>query len=183
MNIVDEIFALFERRGDREYFGETVSQRDHALQVAHFAVQDRAKGPLTVASLLHDIGHLLTGEEGMAERGFDGRHENSGNAWLRQHFSPAVTEPVRMHVAAKRYLCYAEPDYLRGLSDASILSLKLQGGMFNEREATNFLAQPYAHDAVRLRRWDDRGKILGLEVAPIESYRELLTCHSRPIEL
>ena len=174
MDCVERIFDLFSGRGDAEYFGEPVSQKEHALQVAHFAVQDGASEPLIVAALLHDIGHLLAGTEDMAERGIDGRHEDAGWAWLSAHFGPEVTEPVRMHVDAKRYLCRADPSYLETLSPASVLSLELQGGAFDENDAHRFERQPHAMDAVRLRRWDDRGKIAGLGVPGLEQYRSLL---------
>ena len=174
MDCVERIFDLFSGRGDAEYFGEPVSQKEHALQVAHFAVQDGASEPLIVAALLHDIGHLLAGTEDMAGRGIDGRHEDAGWAWLSAHFGSEVTEPVRLHVDAKRYLCHADPSYLKTLSLASVLSLELQGGAFDENDAHRFERQPHAMDAVRLRRWDDQGKIAGLEVPGLEHYRSLL---------
>ena len=174
MDCVQQIFELFAGRGDAEYFGEPVSQKEHALQVANFAARDGASEPLIVAALLHDIGHLLTGTEDMAEKGIDGGHERAGGAWLRKHFGPEVTEPVRLHVDAKRYLCYADPSYLEALSPASVLSLKLQGGAFTENEAHGFERQPHAMDAVRLRRWDDMGKIPRLEVPGLDHYRRLL---------
>src|SRR5258705_5970639 len=101
MDCIEQIFDWFSLRGADAYFGEAVSQQEHALQAASLAMQDRASEALVAAALLHDIGHLLSGDETMAENGFDGRHEDAGNAWLRKYFGPAVTEPVRMHVAAK----------------------------------------------------------------------------------
>lgn len=173
-NCVDQIFALFVKRGGNEYFGERVSQTQHALQVAYFAAQERAPESLIAAALLHDIGHLLSDEEDMAARGVDGRHENSGDIWLRRYFSPAVTEPIRLHVEAKRYLCHVDPSYLGTLSAASLVSLKLQGGAFNKSEAAEFERRFHASEAVRIRRWDDRGKIPGLDVPELETYRALL---------
>jgi [1-hydroxy-2-(trimethylamino)ethyl]phosphonate dioxygenase len=174
MDCVKRIFELFDGRGDAEYFGEPVSQKEHALQVAHFAAQAGASEPLIVAGLLHDVGHLLAGTEEMAENGIDGHHEAAGGAWLKEHFGPEVTEPVRMHVEAKRYLCYADAGYLHSLSPASVLSLQLQGGPFDPPGAQHFYGQPYAADAVRLRRWDDQGKIPDFEVPGLEHYRAML---------
>jgi phosphonate degradation associated HDIG domain protein len=174
MDCVKLIFELFDGRGDNEYFGEPVSQKEHALQVAHFAAQAGASEALIVAGLLHDVGHLLAGTEEMAENGIDGHHEAAGGAWLKEHFGPEVTEPVRMHVDAKRYLCYADARYLRSLSPASVLSLQLQGGPFDSQGARLFYDQPYAADAVRLRRWDDQGKIPNFEVPGLEHYRAML---------
>ena len=174
MHHVDLIFDLFKKRGAIEYFGEAVSQCEHALETAFFAVKDQADETLVAAALLHDIGHLLTGRESMAEKGIDERHEESGCVWLANYFSPATTQPVRLHVHAKRYLCYTDPAYMTKLSSASVLSLNLQGGPFTEREARQFEAQPCAQSAIRLRRWDDRAKIPGLQVPALEHYREML---------
>src|ERR1700730_17622118 len=124
MSTVDRIFELFERRGDEAYFGEPVSQSEHALQAASQAEKEGAPDSLVVAALLHDIGHLVHGlSEGIADRGVDGRPEAVGGAWLSRHFGPEVAAPCRLHVAAKRYLCAVEPEYGRQLSPASVQSL------------------------------------------------------------
>ena len=110
MSIVDEIMDLFARRGEAAYHGEAVSQTEHALQAAELAELEGAPDQLVVAALLHDVGHLLDGQdEDLANRGVDGRHEEAGRAWLSAHFGPEVTEPIYLHVAAKRYLCAADP--------------------------------------------------------------------------
>ena len=180
MDCVDEIFALFEHHGKSAYFGEPVSQEEHALQAAYFAAEDGAPEALVVAALVHDIGHLIDAREDAADRGIDARHEDAGCQWLGRHFPPAVTEPVRLHVAAKRYLCSVDPDYLRGLSAASVKSLQLQGGMFTPEEAAEFLRQPFGNDALRLRRWDDMSKVVGLAVPELSAYRDALWRQLRP---
>ena len=110
MNIVEEILELFARRGASAYHGEAVSQAEHALQAADLADREGAPDRLIVAALLHDVGHLLDGQdEDLAERGVDGRHEEAGGAWLARHFGAAVTAPIRLHVAAKRYLSPSIP--------------------------------------------------------------------------
>jgi [1-hydroxy-2-(trimethylamino)ethyl]phosphonate dioxygenase len=175
MNVVDEILQIFENRGDEAYFGEPVSQKEHALQSAHQAEEEGATQSLIVAALLHDIGHLLHGEgEDIADRGVDARHEDAGEAWLARHFPAEVTEPVKLHVAAKRYLCRIDRTYLGQLSRASLQSLALQGGPFTEEEAREFEKHRYHREAVRLRRWDDRAKIPGLMVPELEHYRPAL---------
>jgi phosphonate degradation associated HDIG domain protein len=175
MSIVDEVLELFHTQGHAAYFGEPVSQTEHALQTAWQAEQEGAVGTVVVAALLHDVGHLLRGlPEDIADRGIDGRHEMAGEAWLARSFGPAVTEPIRLHVAAKRYLCAVDAEYRQQLSPASLQSLALQGGPFNAEEVRAFEQHPYHREAVQLRRWDDRAKIPGLAVPGLEHYRPAL---------
>jgi phosphonate degradation associated HDIG domain protein len=176
MDVIEKIFDLFAGRGDEAYFGEAVSQSEHALQSAHAAEREGASDALVVAALLHDVGHLLHGgPEDMAEQGIDDRHEVVGRAWLARHFGPEVTEPVRLHVPAKRYLCRVDAEYQSKLSPASVLSLQLQGGPMSDEEAKEFEANPFANDAVRLRRWDDIAKVVGMDVPGLEHYRGRFT--------
>ena len=157
------------------YFGEAVTEAEHAYQSAHLAELDRADDTLIASALLHDIGHLLHRHgEDVAERGVDGHHEEIGCAWLGRWFGPAVAEPVRLHVAAKRYLSATDRTYARKLSTASRQSLELQGGPFSPAEAAAFERLPYFREAVRLRGWDDAAKVPGLEVPSLEHYRERL---------
>jgi phosphonate degradation associated HDIG domain protein len=186
--MVDEICALFEKRGEEAYFGEPVSQTEHALQAAYQAENEGAPPALVVAALLHDIGHLVHGlSEDVADRGVDARHEAVGEAWLSRHFGPEVAEPVRLHVAAKRYLCAVDAAYGAQLSPASVRSLDLQGGPFSPAEIQAFEQHRYFREAVRLRRWDDAAKIPRLEVPGLEHYRSRLEAaitaspHHKPI--
>lgn len=163
MTVWNDIGAAFERRGHENY-GEGVSQLEHALQCAAFAERDGAGPALVAATLLHDIGHLLHDlPQDIADQGVDTQHEASGSAWLSRHFGPDVTEPVRMHVAAKRYLAAVEEGYFERLSEASKLSLRLQGGPMTPEQAQAFAAEPFFADAIRLRRWDEEGKIVGYQ--------------------
>jgi phosphonate degradation associated HDIG domain protein len=174
MNCVETILELFKTRGAEAYLGEPVSQQEHALQAAHLAARENAADALVIAALLHDIGHLLTLDESAAERGIDQLHEEQGSRWLETHFGPEVTEPIRLHVAAKRYLCAVEPGYMRELSPASIRSLELQGGPLKRAEVLRFEEHPQHRDAVRLRRWDDQAKITGWAVPDLTRYVTLL---------
>lgn len=159
MDAMQQIRAAFERRGNESY-GEGVSQLEHAIQCAAFAQRDGASPALIAAAYLHDIGHLLHDlPQDIADRGVDTQHESTGSAWLSQYFGPELTEPVRMHVAAKRYLAATEAGYFDLLSDASKLSLKLQGGPMTAAQTAAFEAEPFFADALRLRRWDEEGKI------------------------
>lgn len=170
-----QILAVLSEGGAEAYFGEPVTQLEHALQSAALALRDEASDTLVVAALLHDIGHLVTGgSEDIADHGVDARHEDAGEHWLTEYFGPAVTAPIRMHVAAKRYLCAVEPGYAESLSAASQTSLALQGGAMTADEVQQFANAPWASDAVRLRRWDDAAKVPGLSVPALAHYRGLL---------
>lgn len=174
MSALDDIRAAFAKRGADNY-GEGVSQLEHALQCGACAERDGASPALITATLLHDIGHLLHDlPQDIADRGIDTEHESLGSAWLSQHFGPDVTEPVRLHVAAKRYLATVEKGYYELLSAASIQSLKLQGGLMSPEEAKKYEAEQFAEDAIKLRRWDDEGKIVGLKTPDLAHFEGLV---------
>ena len=169
--IIDTIFALFSEQAHLIY-GESVTTVEHMLQCAHFAAEETAHGTLVASALLHDIGHLVHGmDEDIAEQGIDGHHEDAGADYLAPWFVAAVTEPARLHVAAKRYLCTVDSTYEADLSPSSVLSLKLQGGPMSAAEVTSFEGLEHCEDAVRLRRYDDRGKIPGMKTQSLESFR------------
>jgi len=175
MSVTDEILAVFATRGTEAYFGEPVSIVEHGEQAAHFAREDGADDALVIAALLHDIGHLLEdAPDDIAQWHTDARHEDAGSAWLARHFGREVTDPVRLHVAAKRYLCATAPSYLGKLSPASVVTLGLQGGPMSAQEVEAFRAEPHFREAVRLRLWDDRGKVAGLVTRRLADYRELI---------
>jgi phosphonate degradation associated HDIG domain protein len=180
MSTADEILALYARRGAQAYFGEDVSMSEHGLQAAHFAQDSHAPDALVVAALLHDIGHLTESvPDDIADWTKDAGHERSGSRWLASRFGPEISEPVRLHVPAKRYLCATEPAYSQQLSAASVTTLKLQGGPMSSREITAFESEPYWRDAVRVRKWDDQGKIAGLTTPGFEHYRPLIDRFAR----
>lgn len=155
------IEQLFQQAGDVSY-GEDVTQSAHALQTAALAEEEGASHALILASLLHDVGHMVHPDAALAlEQSQDDTHEQLGAEWLAQFFGPAVTQPVALHVQAKRYLCWADPDYYDGLSDVSKKSLALQGGVFSDDQARDFLQVPYAREAISLRKWDERAKVSG----------------------
>jgi [1-hydroxy-2-(trimethylamino)ethyl]phosphonate dioxygenase len=172
--VVDEIFDTFRSRGHRHY-GESVTERQHALQCATFASRAGEPDTVVAACLLHDYGHLLhdLGED-IAGHGVDARHEDLGAAVLERWFPPEVVDPVRLHVAAKRYLCWKEPSYLAGLSPASHQSLMLQGGPMTDGEASAFESHPNYVPAVSLRRYDDQGKVTDMQTPDIDVFREVL---------
>jgi [1-hydroxy-2-(trimethylamino)ethyl]phosphonate dioxygenase len=167
MNVLGEIETLLTTKGHRPYGLHDVSQLQHALQAAWLAEQVGAEPALVAAALLHDIGHMTHGlGENPAAQGTDDRHEEVGYRYLTAYFGPEVTEPVRLHVAAKRYLCAVEPNYFARLSPDSVLSLKLQGGPMGPRDVAAFRTNPYAGAAVRLRRFDEAAKVKDLDTPP-----------------
>ncbi len=172
---VEQIVCLFEERGDSAYGFEAVSQREHALQTANLARQSGADPALVVAALLHDVGHLLHQlPDDAPENGQDDQHEELGQRWLARWFDVEVFEPVRLHVAAKRYLCAVDPTYQERLSRPSLVSLELQGGPMAPEEIQSFEAAPQYLAAVALRRWDDEAKVPHLQVPGMDDYRSEL---------
>jgi [1-hydroxy-2-(trimethylamino)ethyl]phosphonate dioxygenase len=173
--VIDFIFELFARQGAREYMGEAVTMSQHMEQTAACALADSAPDSLVIAALLHDIGHFI-GEHPIEalENGIDNNHEDVGADYLQAYFPASVSEPVRLHVAAKRYLCATDSSYRERLSNASINSLQVQGGPMNSAEIKVFEANPHHQDAVRLRLYDDDGKVAGLTIKPVTSYRDTL---------
>ncbi|MCU0310171.1 MAG: HD domain-containing protein [Acidimicrobiales bacterium] len=172
---VAEVLDLLTTFGADRY-DEEVSQLDHALQCAALARRAGASDDLVAAALLHDVGHLLAlAEDRPFRAGVDDHHETAGAAWLTPLFPSSVTGPIAAHVRAKRHLAATDPDYLAALSPASTRSLEVQGGPLSAAEAAAFAAGAVAADAVALRRWDDLGKVDGLEVAPLAAHVDLLT--------
>jgi predicted HD phosphohydrolase len=175
MHVVDDILAVLERRGHPCYVNGRLSHREHALLAASMAEEDAAPPALIVAALLHDVGHLLQGgPRDIAEMAVDTRHEEVGSRWLRRYFGPDITEPVRLHVAAKRYLCAAEDGYWEQLAPAAVRNLAAQGGPLSESEARRFEDHPFHHEAVWLRRIDDRATQPGARLPSVAHYRDCL---------
>ena len=173
-NIIDFIGDIFRRLGADSYLGEAVTMTEHMLQTARNAEQAGESDETITAALLHDIGHY-TGEfpENYIDLGVNNRHETMGSAILEKFFPPEVTEPVRWHVEAKRYLCATEEDYFAGLSDASVKTLELQGGPYNEAQCAEFEENPYLDTILNVRRYDDAGKVPGTETPRLEHYLEI----------
>ncbi len=171
---VDQILSFFAARGG-DHYGEGVSQTEHAEQCAHFARMNGASDELVLAALLHDIGHLMHkfGEDA-ADRGVDTRHERIGSGFLARALPDQVTRPIALHVAAKRYLATVNPDYLKELSPASMQSFILQGGTMSQEEIDAFLADPWHEAAMKLRFYDEMGKIVGATLPSFDSYVPLL---------
>ena len=168
---LQNLASLLTEKGNGLYGLSSVLQMQHALQAAWLAERDGRQPALITAALLHDIGHLVHDlGENPAEHGVDDRHEEVGQAYLSRLFGADVSEPVRLHVAAKRYLCAAEHDYFARLSPDSVRSLELQGGPMSGTEMFAFLDNPHAQAAIQLRRYDEAAKVKGLETPPVAHF-------------
>ncbi len=178
--VLIRIDRLFAERGGGEYHGEAVTQLEHALQAARMAELDARPAAWIVGALLHDIGHLLHGHgEDHLAHGINDRHEDLGARFLASAFDPVVTEPIRLHVPAKRYLCAARPGYLDTLSPASVRSLELQGGAMTAGEVEEFEAHPHFAAAAALREYDDRAKAVGRVTPPFAHFCKYLEASLR----
>lgn len=175
------IADLLDSRADGQYGLHAITQRQHALQAAWLAEQQGCPPALIAAALMHDIGHLVHGlGDNPAAEGLDDEHEAVGHAFLARWFGPEVTEPVRLHVAAKRFLCATEADYFGKLSPDSVLSLSLQGGPMSPAEVAGFRALPQAAAAVQLRRFDEQAKVKDLATPPVGHFMPHVAACIRP---
>jgi predicted HD phosphohydrolase len=152
---VAQIIHLYRTEGGARIGRDAVSQQEHALQCGLLAQEAQAGPELVAAALLHDLGHLVTPADPQQR---DHRHETRALVFLRGGFPIAVLDPIRLHVAARRYLCAIDSGYLAGLSPAARRCLHLQGGPLRGEEMRAFLAEPHAPDAVALRHWDDQAR-------------------------
>jgi phosphonate degradation associated HDIG domain protein len=157
--IRETLIEIYTHKATGQYGLSAVNQLQHALQSATLAEAAGEPATLVAAALLHDVGHMIhdMGED-PAKHGVDDTHEELAAAWLSAHFGPEVTEPIRMHVPAKRYLCATDQSYFSKLSEDSVRSLALQGGPMSQEEVAQFRKVPHYDAAVRLRRYDDLAK-------------------------
>jgi len=176
---IERLVALFERASADDYIGEAVSQLDHALQAAALAVDAGAADEEVIAALLHDVGHLELAPDGASMGGYGvARHEHVGADRLAVlGFGPSVTELVRAHVDAKRYLVATRADYAQRLSRASRKTLEHQGGAMTPDEAAAFEADPLLLARLRVRSWDEAAKEPDATVPAFERYVPILRAH------
>lgn len=166
------IIDLYRRLGGQKYADEEVTQTQHAVQCGVLARQANSSPTIVTAALLHDIGHLLvqTDWPTTCSENLDDKHEEVGHQYLIEHFGETVAEPVRLHVASKRYLCTVEPEYQADLSPTSLKSFHDQGGLMSDEEVESFRNHPYFETAVTLRRWDDQAKSTELPTVDVVDF-------------
>tara|TARA_Y100001970_G_C13931716_1_gene698619 strand:+ start:106 stop:642 length:537 start_codon:yes stop_codon:yes gene_type:complete len=173
MNIIEQIISSYLNNKSL-YLGEKVTMSEHMIQTAMIAEKMKSSNNLICSSLLHDYGHfLLEKPDNLVNKKKDGRHEEIGYQFLKKYFIRDVLGPIKYHVKAKRYLA-RDGKYFSLLSNASKISLKLQGGVLNEKEAKEFENNEFFESSVKLRKFDEGAKKFGLKIKSIKDYKKLL---------
>ena len=174
MNIVDKIINNYKSNYDL-YIGEKVTISEHMIQTAMLAEENNSSKSLVCASLLHDYGHFIVEDPNiMVSKTLDGQHEYLAYDFLKDYFKPEVVEPIKLHVKAKKYLC-RDKSYYNLLSEASKISLKIQGGIMGDEEAKTFISLRFHKEALILRKYDDDGKVPNIKIKKIDNYKNLIS--------
>ena len=175
-NIIKKIVEKFQTNKTL-YIGEKVTIAEHMIQTAMIAEKNKSSESLICASLLHDYGHFIIEHPNeLVAKSVDGKHEYIGYNFLKIYFKPEVTEPIKLHVQAKRYLC-REKSYYDLLSKAAKISLKFQGGKMTDDEAKNFILLKYYKEAIKLRKFDEEGKLPDTKIKNINDYAKIIKNH------
>ena len=173
MDIIEKIISNFKNNKSL-YIGENVTISEHMIQAAMIAEKSKSKDFLICSCLLHDYGHfILDDPDELVRKNQDGKHEDIGYEYLKKFFKREVVEPIKHHVMAKRYLA-RDKKYYNKLSNASIVSLELQGGLLNEKEAKLFEKEDFFKEAIKVRKFDEAAKKVGLKIKDIIQYKDLL---------
>ncbi len=173
MNIIDQIISSYLNNKSL-YIGEKVTITEHMIQTAMLAEKNNCSSSLICSSLLHDYGHfILENPDDLVNKKKDGKHEDVGYEFLKKYFVKDVVKPIKYHVKAKRYLARDEK-YYQLLSEASKVSLKLQGGIMNDKETKEFESNEFFENSIKLRKFDEGAKKAGLKIKSINEYKNLL---------
>ena len=174
MQVIDKIISNFTNNHSL-YIGEKVTMSEHMIQTAMLAEKAKCNDDLICSCLLHDYGHfILENPDELVKEKLDGKHEDIGYEYLKDIFKKEITDPIKYHVQAKRYLA-RDKNYFELLSEASKISLKLQGGVLNDDESTKFEEQDYFKSTILLRKFDDTAKKTDIKMKSIHDYKKLLT--------
>tara|TARA_B100001123_G_scaffold135566_1_gene157335 strand:+ start:43 stop:579 length:537 start_codon:yes stop_codon:yes gene_type:complete len=173
MDIIEKIISNFKNNKSL-YIGEKITIAEHMIQSAMIAEKLKSKDSLVCSCLLHDYGHfILDDPDELVKKNQDGEHENVGYEYLKSFFKREVVEPIKNHVLAKRYLARNKKYYNR-LSEASIISLKLQGGTLSSKEAKSFEKEEFFKQSIKIRKFDETAKKAGIKIKDIIEYKDLL---------
>ncbi len=173
MNIIDKIISPY-LNNKFLYIGEKVTISEHMIQTAMLAEKANCSDNLICSSLLHDYGHfIIKSPDDLVNKEKDGKHEDLGFEFLNKYFIKDVVGPIKNHVKAKKYLA-RNKKYYDTLSKASKISLKLQGGMMNNNEAKEFENNEFFESSIKLRKFDEGAKKVGLKIKSINEYKNLL---------
>jgi predicted HD phosphohydrolase len=173
MNIIDQIISSYLNNKSL-YIGEKVTITEHMIQTAMLAEKTNCSSSLICSSLLHDYGHfILENPDDLVNKNKDGKHEDVGYEFLKKYFVKDVVKPIKHHVKAKRYLARDEK-YYQLLSEASKISLELQGGIMNDKESKEFESNEFFESSIKLRKFDEGAKKIGLKIKSINEYKNLL---------
>ena len=173
MNIIDQIISSYLNNKSL-YIGEKVTITEHMIQTAMLAEKTNCSSSLICSSLLHDYGHfILENPDDLVNKKKDGKHEDVGYEFLKKYFVKDVVKPIKHHVKAKRYLARDEK-YYQLLSEASKISLELQGGIMNDKESKEFESNEFFESSIKLRKFDEGAKKTGLKIKSINEYKNLL---------
>ena len=176
MNIIDKIISNFINNKSL-YIGEKVTISEHMIQTAMIAEKVKSSNSLICSCLLHDYGHfILEDPDKLVRKKIDGKHEDIGYEYLKKFFKKEVVEPIKYHVLAKRYLA-KKKKYFNSLSEASKISLKLQGGVLNKKESKEFEKKDFFKQTIKLRKFDEVAKRTDIKIKSIIEYKNLLSSH------
>ncbi|MEE2904624.1 MAG: phytanoyl-CoA dioxygenase family protein [Myxococcota bacterium] len=170
---IETLFSILMASSEQEYIGEDISQLEHAIQTAELAQQQGSRPELITAALFHDLGHLLNHDAPQMDDLGVIDHEDIGAEFLSQFgFKQEVSDLIRLHVQAKRYLCWKKPKYYQQLSTASKGTLEWQGGPMSDFEGQQFEEISYFNDALKLRAWDEKAKRADIVSPQLSHFRE-----------
>ena len=174
LNIVDQIIFNFSNNKSL-YIGEDLTIAEHMIQTAMLAEKNQCSDDLICSSLLHDYGHFVIEDpKQLVTDKIDGRHEIIGANYLKKFFHNEIIEPILLHVEAKKYLS-RDKKYFDSLSEASKISLKLQGGAMSDLEVKKFEKNKNYENAIKLRKFDEGAKQKNIKLKKIEDYKKLLS--------
>ncbi len=174
MHIIDKIISNFINNKSL-YIGEKITISEHMIQSAMLAEKSKSNNDLICSCLLHDYGHFIIDDpDELVKNDKDGYHESIGYEYLKSFFKKEIVEPIKYHVLAKRYLA-RNKKYYNLLSDASKISLKLQGGILNKKESNEFEKMSFFKNTIKLRKFDELAKKTNIKIKSINDYKDLLS--------